>query len=204
MIGPAGFAGRSGLRPRRTPRSPWREWLPSSLRWDAEGGTGRSVWLENSRGFDRWCVGSNGLATRAARGSTRGRGGSPPVASTHMYRGSRVAWPRVETGVSARACPPGRVPKRVGERGGKKKRASPNRRPRSRPRREATPARDAEPRTGCALTSRVRTNVPRAFRANGCASRVCRRGEAPVGGGSLSRRHLKISFDNSSHLSGRS
>ena len=125
-------------------------------------------------------VGSNGLATRAARGSTRGRRVSPPVASTHMYRGSRVAWPQVETGVSARACPPGRVPKRVGERGGKKKRASPNRRPRSRPRREATPARDAEPRTGCALTSRVRTNVPRAFRANGCASRVCRRGEAPV------------------------
>ena len=82
------------------------------------------------------------------------------------------------------ACPPGRVhgrvPKRVGERGGKKKRASPNRRPRSRPRREATPARDADPRTGCALTSRVRTSVPRAFRANGCASRVCRRGEAPV------------------------
>ena len=147
-------------------------------------GTGRSVWLENSQGFDRWCglqrfgdPGGPVLDPRVTRIAAR-------RVDTHVPResGRRAAGQnrRVLPGVST-----GRVPKRVGERGGKKKRASPNRRPRSRPRREATPARDAEPRTGCALTSRVRTNVPRAFRANGCASRVCRRGEAPVAGEAL-------------------
>ena len=163
-------------------------------------GTGRSVWLENSQGFDRWCglqrfgdPGGPVLDPRVTRIAARRVDTHVPRESSLLAAG-RIR--RVLPGVST-----GRVPKRVGERGGKKKRASPNRRPRSRPRGEATSARDAEPRTGCALTSRVRTNVPRAFRANGCASRVCRRGEAPVGGGSLSRRHLKISFDNSSHLS---
>ena len=82
---------------------------------------------------------------------------------------------RFVSGLPPKPAVPPEETRRVGERGGKKKRASPNRRPRSRPRREATPARDATPRTGCALTSRVRTDVPRAFRANGCASRVCRR-----------------------------
>lgn len=147
-------------------------------------GTGRSVWLENSQGFDRWCglqrfgdPGGPGLDPRVTRIAARRVDTHVPRESSRRAAGRNR---RVLPGVST-----GRVPKRVGERGGKKKRASPNRRPRSRPRREATPARDAEPRTGCALTSRVRTNVPRAFRANGCASRVCRRGVAPVAGEAL-------------------
>ena len=107
MIGPAGFAGRSGLRPRRTPRSPWREWLPSSLRWVAEGGTGRSVWLENSTGFDRWCglqrfgdPGGPGLDPRSTRIAARRVDADVPRESSRRAAGRNR---RVRPGVSTRA-----------------------------------------------------------------------------------------------------
>ena len=169
-IGPARRAGRSGPRPRRAPRSPWREWSPSSLRRTGRRGArrqSRREFPEKIRPrvkFRRlptvWPRGWIGVSTSAARidardadAAVRGESSARPAGraagiepSTRLERVSnrvgRSHWREEENEHPAQ--PPGPDHARVVGSSG---------------------ARRATIRAR-ALTSRVTANVPRAFRAD--------------------------------------